>query len=137
MDFFITKKRGAFLTLLIYLIFIWYIDSAVSPAPALSAVHLPDWVFLRPKSIEVIIYLIGMFLLWEIWLWKKWAIFGKLILDIVLIIVSAIFIVLSSYPSTSLLKNNFPETILILIFFFFIQDGLLIWAMKRKWSYFK
>lgn len=119
MDTFISKKRGAFLTVVIFLQTLFLINNLFSPR----------------NKYHLIFILISFGLLWGIWLWKKWAVYAKFILD------GLVYTLVALVSLSDAAKVSEPIFILlgafvVIVLAFILTDGLLIWAIKRKWKYF-
>lgn len=120
------KNRGIFLTIILILPLLELligIPSFFDPNRMQQNAGLGNWY---PPFIYLNAFL-KLFLIWGMWMWKKWAVY-----------LSFISFIPGLWISFIVLQNISPSSALIsTILGFILSAGLLFWAIYRKWKYFE
>ena len=128
MDLFFKNKRGVFLTLILFLYSLSLVSS-LFPNQNNVAIYTNPWI--NPAMLYYSKLIFDVYFLGGIWLWKKSSVFGKVLLDALVLI---IFFFWNS--NTKILNESSTFVLIVLILIFIFSDGFLLWAIKRKWQYF-
>lgn len=129
MDTFISSKRGKFLTIVLFLLSINLISALLKLN---DTSFWPKEFGISPINLNIIFLIIELILLWEIWLWKKWAVFGKFVFDVI----SKFIYILAVWVRTNNSLSDVINFMLLGLASIIIIDGLLFWAVKRRWKHF-
>ncbi len=126
------KDRGIFLTIILLLPLLGIlvgIPGLFDPDRMKQSAGLGNWY---PVFIYFNVFLTP-FLVWKMWMWKKWAVYVTFISSIVGSWIS--FIV---QQHIQIQYNIFsPFSLISTIFTLILSKGLWLWAVYRKWRYFE
>jgi len=135
----VAKTRGYFLTFLIWLQGGYLIQDLLNlgivPSINTTKYHIPSWysTLIYPHFVQakILFFILDLVFLWGIWYFKKWAVYGFFIVDLLryLMLGTFMFFVL---PISEAIAGFALVMLLYLIF-----DGIWLWAILRKWSVFE
>lgn len=127
------KDRGKFLTIMIGLAVYRYLANVYKLAnPALSKFTFglaPGWF----PIYSLIISIVGIISVIGIWKFKKWGVYSLIGLQLVGFFVLLFTLRPENYPNYT---ERFQTLYISSFVLFFIEIGLWVWAISRKWRYF-